>query len=194
MALLGFFGSQSKETFYGRKRGFYIQTDNEFLPFDLLTDESHNMPADVTAYNIEDGSNVTENIRLPLRTGSVVGFISNYSIQQTQETTIVGRIQKRLQTLENRAQQGFDALERMREERQPVTIMTNLKFYEKVLITNIDVSRDDSIGESQYFTINFVEARIVKLKSVAVDVTVKLKDMKSNKRRQASAKLDTGRN
>jgi len=193
MALIGFFGSQSPETFSGRRRGFYIQTDNEFLPFDLLTDESHAMPAQVTQYNIEDGSNVTENIRLPLRTGNVIGFISNYSIQETQLTTIVGRIQRRLQVLENRVQQAYDTLLRIRNERVPVKIITNLEIYENVLITNIDTSRDSESGESGFFSINFQESRIVKLKSVAVDVSVKLKDMKNNKRRQSAVKLDVGR-
>ena len=193
MALISFFGSRSKELFSGRKRGYYIQTDSEFIGFDLLTDESHTMPLDVTAYNIEDGSNVTENIRLPLRTGNIIAFISNFSINDPSGKTIIDRLEQRLEPKKNKAQEAYDALVRIRDERKPVKIITNLEIYEKVLLTGIDVSRDSNSGESQYFSINFCEARIVKLKSVAVDVSVRLKNMKNNKNRQAAAKVDVGR-
>ena len=110
-----------------------------------------------------------------------------------QQNTLIGRFEQRFSEKKNRAQEAFDTLVRIRDEKKPVTIITSLAIYENALLTGIDVSRDSSTGEGQYFSLNFSESRIVKLKSVAVDVTVRVKNMKNNKRRQTAVKLDVGR-
>jgi hypothetical protein len=187
MAILTFFGSLPNESFIGRTRAFTIETLEEFLIFDLLLDETHSFPFEVTTYNVEDGSDITENIRLPLRSGSITGFVSNLSILRFTSILVP------FDPPTNWAQEEFDTLKRIRESKSPVTIVTNLDIYEDALITDITVDRSSDDGESQSYNISFIESNIVKLQTVAIDLSISLQDMKSALNRQAATRLQVGR-
>jgi hypothetical protein len=187
MAILSFFGSLPSDLFSGRGRNFDIESENELVLLDLLLDESHEMPTEVTRYKVEDGSDITENIYLPLRSGSITGYVSNLSAQRT--TSVFNPFE----TPTNWAQVEYNALKRLRDEKKPVTIVTNLEIYEDVLITGISVARSEEDGESQAYSISFSESNIVKLQTVAVDVTISVNNMKNNRNRQAANSLNVGR-
>lgn len=174
-------------SFLGRKREFLLETIEDFISFDLLINESHNMPLEVTTHKIESGSDITENIKIPLRTGSITGFVTNMSAKREVFASNPFSLDS------NKAQDTFDLLKQFRESRTPVTIVTNLDVYEDVLLTNASATRGPEEGEGQTFTISFTESKFVKLQTVAIDTTVSTKGTGTNQDRQASQKLNVGR-
>ena len=51
------------------------------IRFDLLLDEQHSVDAEVTQHTVEDGSTISDHIRLLPRKGSLTGFVTNHPFQ-----------------------------------------------------------------------------------------------------------------
>lgn len=60
--------------------GYYISSDAilHSVEFDLLLDEQHSLEAEVTQHTVEDGSTISDHIRLLPRKGSLTGFVTNH--------------------------------------------------------------------------------------------------------------------
>lgn len=187
MALVDFALPIPFTLFAGRDRSFFIDNGIESITFDLLLDESHDMPMEVTQYNVEEGSDISENIHLPPRTGNITGFASNLSLNV--ETSIL----EPFVTPANFAQTVFDSLLYIRDQKLPVDLITNLALYEQVLLTGISASRSADNGESQEFEISFTEMRIVKLQTVAITTSVQPLTMKKSIDRQVALQRSMGR-
>lgn len=150
------------------------------ITFDLIKSEDHNFESEVTSHPVEDGSEITDHIQNQLENGTVTGIISNFSINTKGITS-------------NRAQDAFDALIALWEERTLVTITTVLRVYENVAITSMPFARDTDSGESITIQVSFKKVKTVKLEEVVLELAVKVKDLKSNKNRQVSKKSNIGR-
>ena len=63
--------------------GYYISSDTilHTVSFDLLLDEQHSLEAEVTQHTVEDGSTISDHIRLLPRKGSLTGFVTNHPFQ-----------------------------------------------------------------------------------------------------------------
>jgi hypothetical protein len=129
------------------------------ITFDLILSENHSFNNNVTRYNVEDGSDISDHIQNDLETGQVTGFISNFSIYDEM-------------IMENKAQIAYDTLRELWKKRELVDIYTVLQVYEQVAITNISVSRDSGSGESLIADFSFQEFNKVKLKEVKLDIVV----------------------
>lgn len=162
--------------FYDSKRNFGVDT----ITFDLLLNESHELPVEVTSHRIEQGSEISDHIELPFFSGSVTGFVSNFSLSSAGSVS-------------NRAQAAFQALEKLRLERRLVTIVTGLKVYTDVAITGISTNREAGTGEALSFRITFQQVRKVRLRTVRIEASINITDMDSDLNRQAAANADQGR-
>lgn len=150
------------------------------ISFDLLLTESHNMSNEITEFDIEDGSTISDHIKKNLDNGSLSGLISNFSLN------IFGAVT-------NRAQSAYNEMIRIMEEELPVTIVTVLRVYENVGITNIDVARSADTGEALILDVSFKQMNIVKLKTVQIDLDVKIPNMDTDQNRQSSPTAEVGR-
>jgi hypothetical protein len=149
----------------------------------LILDEEHMLDAKVTTHSVEDGSEISDHIYNELERGSLRGMVSNYGLQTDPALFFP----------ENIALQAFEDLKRLRDKREPVTIVTVLKVYEEVLITNIKAKRDGETGEQQIFEIKFQEIKKSTLKSVTINFGVNPPDMNSPLNRQAAPKSFAGK-
>lgn len=164
------------QIFFRGNRRFRVGT----ISLDLILSEAHNLPNVVTPHNIEDGSQITDNIKNELQNGSLTGLVTNFTLR------IPG-------ILVNRAQNAFEEMERLWRSRQLVTIVTVMKVYSNVAITNVNVARSDNTGEAIALNVSFQEVKRVKLKTVQIDVDVKVGAMDNNRNRQAASPTDLGR-
>jgi hypothetical protein len=162
--------------FFRGNRDYKVGT----IVLDLILSEAHSFPNIVTPHRIEDGSVVTDHIKNDLINGSLTGLISNFTLK-------LGFL------ITNRAQDAFDEMERLWRSRQLVTIVTVMKVYESVAITNVSINRSDDTGEAIALNVAFQETKTVKLKTVEVDVDIKVRDMSNNQNRQAAPAVDVGR-
>lgn len=150
------------------------------IKFDLILTESHNFSNEITEHNVEDGSVITDHIKNNLENGSLTGIISNFSLK------VFG-------VFTNRAQDAFDELIRLWKEKTLVTILTVMKVYEDVAITDVSIDRSGDTGEAISLNISFKKVNIVKLKTVKIDLTVNVGAMNTDQNKQASPKLELGR-
>ena len=150
------------------------------ITFDLILTESHNFSNSVTQFNVEDGSLITDHIRNELFTGTVSGLITNFSLFQNG-------------FFSNRAQEAFDAINVLWKERTLVDIVTVMKAYKNVSITNITMSRDSDSGEELIVDFSFQEVNVVTLQEVIIEATIKLPNMNTDQNRQSSPNLNVGK-
>ena len=151
------------------------------ISFDLILNENHSMSNEITEHDVEDGSVITDHIKNNLQSGSLVGLVTNFTISFGNDAILA-----------NRAQDAFDAMERLWKERTLLTIITVLKVYENVAITNVSVARSEASGEANAFSVSFRQMNIVKLKTTQIDAKINLKTMKTDQNRQSSKKTEIG--
>ena len=150
------------------------------ITFDLILSEGHNLNNDITQYNVEDGSIISDHIRNQLESGVVSGLITNFSIN---DVALLG----------NKAQIAFDQIVQLWRDRTLVDIYTVYKVYEQVAITSISINRDESSGESLVADFSFQEMNIVSLQAVEVQAGIKLANMNSSQNRQSSVSSNFGK-
>lgn len=150
------------------------------ITFDLILTEGHNFTNTITQFNVEDGSVISDHIRNDLFVGTVSGLISNYSLFTNG-------------IFSNRAQEAFDAIETLWREKTLVDIVTVLKVYNNVGISNVSMSRDSDSGEELVVDFTFQEINIVSLQEVIIEATIKLPNMNNNQNRQSSPNLNVGK-
>ena len=167
---------QTASLFFKNNRNYGIGN----IDFDLILSESHNFNNTVTQFNIEDGSNISDHIRNELFNGTVTMLITNFSLLQDG-------------IISNRAQDAYDALESLWRERDLVTIVTVLKVFDNVAITNISINRGTDSGEALEVDVSFQEINIVKLQELQITASIKLKNMNSTQNKQSANKLNKGK-
>ena len=150
------------------------------IKFDLLYTESHNFDSAVSVHPVEDGSQISDHIQNAMESGSITGLISNYSINADVITS-------------NRAQDVFNALVSLWNERTLVTITSILKVYDNVAITSMPIIRDASSGESIIIQLSFQQVKVVKLQELELVLSVKVNDLDSDINQQTVDVIDAGR-
>lgn len=173
---------ESALMFSARNRDMTISGEGFNLLFDIITQETHKWNLKVTTHPVEEGSPFSDHIQKELRKGKIVGFISNFGL-------------KRGELESNYAQDTFDLFEQYRDNAVPVTIVTSLKVYEDVIITEVGAGRSGSTGEAQSFPVSFQEFRIVKLRVTEGIAEIKIlsTDLESDgDAQQASPNADVG--
>lgn len=149
------------------------------ITFDLVLSENHNYNSTITKHPVQDGSEISDHIDNELESGTLNGLMTNYSLQ-------IGEV------VSNRAQDAFEALVALWQEKTRVTITTVLKVYNDVVITSMPFMRDNTQGESLPISISFEKMEIVKLQEVTLELSVKLNDLDSDLNKQVAEEVDIG--
>lgn len=150
------------------------------INLDLIVSEGHNFSSEITQFNVEDGSEITDHIRRNLFQGTLTGKVSNFSLSQDGITS-------------NRAQETYDKLREIWLNEQLIDIVTIYDVFENVGISNISAPRNNSTGEAIEFDISFQEVNIVKLQEIVIVANVRFTNMDSDNNRQGSPKLEAGK-
>jgi len=150
------------------------------ISFDIIVTEDHIHQSNVSSHSIEDGSVISDHVHNLMRAGNMTGVISNFSVN-------AGTI------FTNRAQDAYDALVSLWEEKNIVTVYTILHTYEDVIIANMPVARDSDSGDSLMVQISFQSVKIVMLQDIELELSIKVKNLNTNQNRQVSTKTNAGR-
>lgn len=127
---------------------------NDFL-IDAALSEVHRFPSEVTQFPTEEGSDLTDNIRPGPIEVQIEGVVSDTPIGVT---AVVRQTQSAeagddVEVLPS--EQALALLERIRDERKPVTIQTSLKVYERMAMEMLEVPRERTTGKALQFTASF---------------------------------------
>jgi hypothetical protein len=127
------------------------------LELDVALSEEHQFNNEVTSFPIEDGSNITDHIKLNPEQITIEGFVTNSPIKniiqmRNDPVTTNGGF--------DRVSTAYDAMLAIAGRRgQPpilVDIFSTLRIFTDMALTRLTIPRDGTIGESLKFTADFV--------------------------------------
>jgi len=167
------------------------------IPLDASLSESHTRDSQVTRNPIEDGSTVSDHVMLNPIKLTIEGLISDspVSIIQSAVGTAVssasqlansaigglggavagnsvggalGSLAGLLTGTPRDPKDAFNELENIWKKRRPIKIITALKKYENMILTNLNVPRNAQIGKSLRFSATLEEIKIVKSSIITI--------------------------
>jgi Dit-like phage tail protein len=136
------------------------------LVLDAALTENHDYLSRVTSYPVEDGSDMTDHIQNEPEKIGIEGFVTNNPIRVAAAGGGVSVDAARTAGVGTRAIDAFNALMLIRDQRQPVTIVTNLKTYESMALESINFPKGPTTGDALRFTSMWVKVRKVKSETV----------------------------
>ncbi len=163
------------------------------MELDASVRETHEVVTTVSENEIEDGSNVADHVRLQPRGLSIDGYISDAPITLLGSViglgvglvtgavggalggiagaiagTAVASLAGLITGSPRDPKDSFKYLEELAIKREPFTVITSLKRYENVVITNLSIPRSARVGKSLQFTCQFKQITIVKSASIKI--------------------------
>jgi len=128
------------------------------IQFDASISESHVYSANVTQNPVENGANVTDNIVVNPVSLTMNGFITDTPVKIL------------LNVLNPREKSGSDSLSKTAHDelvglfnsKTPFTVITGLKKYENMVLTNLTFPRDSKTGKSVRFNCTLTEIILAK--------------------------------
>lgn len=143
---------------------------------DVFVSEEHALDSDVTQYPVEDGSDITDNVRPKPRTITIEGFVSDTPVgqmfayrSQTSGNTTVDSVSTPQGSIDGSApaldylpsEECFEFLEELYESREPVRLVTVMKVYDQVVLASLSIPIDAETGAALGFTATFQVLRLV---------------------------------
>jgi hypothetical protein len=142
------------------------------IDLDVTQDEAHEWKNDVTLYPVEEGSQISDNIRRMPDKLTITGWITDSPIND--ESTSSDNTSSRVSTT-------FGLLHDLMEARELMTVYTRHKVYTNMALQSCNIPRNGDIGEALNFTLEFVNVRIVSTQTVDVPAGISKKlDKKSD--------------
>lgn len=138
------------------------------IVLDCTTLEDHSYRAEVTKNPIEDGAPVSDHVSLEPVVLRVEGLVSDSPIGFALIGTAqnVARKFSSLFGTQSRAKDAFDSIELLWKKRLPFTVITNLKRYDNMVISNAKFPFSSDTGHALDLSIEFTQLSIVKSKIV----------------------------
>ena len=126
------------------------------LQIDIVSSEVIELPSETTDNPIESGSEVTDHI-------------INKPILLRMVCQIGG---SNLTNWTDRKIEGYESLKKLRDDKQPVTVVSGLETFTNMLINNISIDRNLQNASVLQFQIEFKQAKIVSSQRVDVSNNV----------------------
>ena len=173
------------------------------LELDATISETHELEATVSKNPIENGSDITDNVRLQPRSLSIEGMITetpitllgsafglftgaSFAVGETilgplagqalaaGTGSLAGLISNRNEDDADFKQKAYDYLKELWRNRVPFTVVTTLERYENMVISKLSVPKSIETGRALRFTATFEEVQIVQtLTAVVTENNVK---------------------
>jgi len=138
------------------------------IKVDTFLSEDHSYSSSVTTSPIEDGAFVNDHIIKDPFTLSVNGYVSNIS------TIGIGVLDQALAGIsvlsgKNKAKDAEAELVRIRNDKEIFTVVTGLRSYKNMVITNVSFPRSSTTGSGLEFNATFQQIEIAKIEIVTLD-------------------------
>jgi hypothetical protein len=132
---------------------------------------SHNITANaqVTEHPVEDGSTITDNFRDDPIDITVTGLVTNHP-------TRVGLGLPAARD-DSRSQTAQDTLYEIRNNRELITLVDELKTYRNMAMTGLDMPRDRTTRNALRFTARFKQVELVGAQVAQLEDTDQVKDV-----------------
>lgn len=151
---------------------FVEGTTADVIVADASVSETHTFAADVTDYPVEEGPNVSDNIRARPIMLRVEAFLSDYPLRnegrfQASSGGIPGFQRPASKTLASK--DAFKKLQDLQTKGTLMTVETGIQKYENMSLENIEVPRDKSLKNGLRVTLSFKQVNVVKTQSSGLE-------------------------
>ena len=157
---------QNKKREEGREADIKLFTD-------VTTSISHQFDNDVTAFPVERGKDITDNIRTRNNRFTVEGVVTDYALTQYKGNTVG------YDTITSRRQEMYNHLMKIRNNKLKFTLVTGLDSYESCVIKSFSVPVTPDNASLFTFSIEIEQIREVYTSTVNIvvaDVSTVKKD------------------
>ena len=140
---------------------------------DAALRETHSREAEISDYPVEEGADVTDNVRARPKSVEIEGIVSDTPIgaMATLRGGATGSASPDGELLFLPSDEALAKLEAIFAARAPVTVETSAKTYENMVLVSLEVPRDISTGEALRFTASFREIILVQVNRTTVRVS-----------------------
>ena len=133
------------------------------IVFDAVTDTGVRRQADITSYPVESGAEVSDHIQIKNNTFKMSGVITETPIRLERDLLYSASVNG------TRISQAITYLDQIFDSRQPITLVTEHKVYENVILSGI--SYDYKSEFAMQFDLEFEQIRLVSKATVNVIAT-----------------------
>lgn len=147
---------------YNSSSDSYIQ-NYQAIVFDAVTDTGIRRQADITSYPVESGAEVSDHVQIKNNTFKLSGIISETPVRLEKDLLYSAGVNG------TRISQAIEYLDKMFDSRQPITLVTEHKVYENVILSGI--SYDYKSEYAMQFDLEFEQIRLVSKATVNVIAT-----------------------
>ena len=114
------------------------------LSIECTLSETHSATSRITNQPVEEGSTISDHIVNDPEKVNITGFISDTPLDASYS---------------NYSQLAFDTLYQIRDTRNTISVVTNYRVYQDMVITNISVPRTQRSGQSIEFSVELTKIR-----------------------------------
>jgi len=141
------------------------------VQLDASVSETHEARVEVTEHPVEQGVNISDHARPLPRSLRIEGLVSNYPLPDPSaplNARIYGSTQfnSRSDISGNRAEEAYSELIRLKDSAELITVVTAIQTYENMLITDLNIPRDGTSGDSLRFSLNLKQVSVVNSRTV----------------------------
>ena len=138
---------------------------------DAFVTEHYSHSNKITEIPVEEGSIISDHVIPEADEIQIKAFIG-----RTEFVVWEGDIPESMEDVtpedpKTRITQAYFELLRLKEERQPVSVVTGLGTFTDMVITNFDIDRDAATGKDLSFDMTFKKVRIVKSETTTINVS-----------------------
>lgn len=152
------------------------------ITVDAFLSENYTFTNQVSELPIEEGSTVTDNIVEEPFEITIEGFFGKYEFQatDTMSDSQLQQLSNKIPNFMQRVNFYYQELLRLKQDRQPITIVTGLDTFDSMVITSLNIPRDVSSGADLHFTMTLRKLPIVNSETVQISVNNAPKSTASN--------------
>lgn len=142
-------------------RGFFVtDTKIDDITLDVATVVDHSFSAEVTTHPVSEGEDISDHVTPQADVITVTGIISRTPINPALIST---PIIASGQVTNSRYQTAFDKLRDLKERPRLITLLTQRRQYDNMVLTSINITDDAGTGDSIQFTATFQHIRQVQV-------------------------------
>jgi hypothetical protein len=134
------------------------------IVIDATVSEDHSHSCDLTENPVEEGAKITDHVQLKPAELTIEGVITDTPLG----FAVIGNIQNLIRSVStifgasSRSLDAFDELLALQKSRRPFTVLTGLKRYQNMILTDLSIPRTIQTGKALHFKAVMKEIRIVK--------------------------------
>ena len=136
---------------------------------DVVTSEQYSFSNQVTDVPVEDGSQINDHVIAESDEISIEAFISRAQVIEWEGDIPDSVDELPVDDPKAKIIQAYLELKRLKEDRQPITVVLGLDTFTNMVITSFEINRDVQSGLDLPFSMKFKKVRIVKSETTTIN-------------------------